>query len=1121
MKKLKLLSGIKMSNNNIYIWSLFIGSLLITACGNSERQKQFEALPSKQTGITFSNNLHETDTLNYFLYKYMYMGGGVAIGDVNNDGLQDVYFTGNMVDNKLYLNQGKLKFKDITNQAKVAGEKGRWITGVTMADVNADGWLDIYVCVAGMKGDKRNLLYINDAKEGQNPTFTEAAEQYGVADRGNSVQSVFFDYDLDGDLDLYVANYPITDTKTGVYNYREIMKYVTPDKSDHLYRNNGNGKFEDVTTQSGVLKFGLSLGISVGDYNQDGWPDLYVSNDFATPDYFFFNNGDGTFTNKLENVINHTAFYGMGVDAADFNNDGLLDIAQVDMTPEDNFKSKANMASMNIPVFHAMVNNGMYYQYMKNALQMNMGMNEDDLPQFGEISQLANVSLTDWSWAPLLADFDNDGWKDLFITNGSRREINGKDFFKEMNKDKTQRAHYLDWVKKMPAEKVENYALKNNGGLSFEPIAKEWGINFKGWSNGSAYADLDNDGDLDLIINNIDDQCILYKNNASDKKENGYLRVKLQGSEKNKFGLGAKVTLKNQGQIQFQELTLTRGFQSSVEPILHFGTSNLSKIETLIVVWPDGKKQEIKDINANQQITLYYKDAVEMNTDKERVKIDSIKFFKNISEAVNLKHKHTENNFDDFKHQLLLPHKMSQNGPALAVGDINNDSLDDFYIGGAKGFIGQFYTQTKEGLFEALETEVFLKDKTHEDVDALFFDANNDGWLDLYVVSGGNEAKSGRSFYQDRLYINSKNGQFTRSENGLPKIIGSGSVVKAHDFDGDGDKDLFIGGRLDPRNYPLPGVSYLLKNESIQDQVKFTDVTLNTAPELSNIGMVTDAVWADIDNDEQKELVITGEWMPITVFKLTGSKFENMTQKVGLQNDTGWWYSINAQDFDADGDIDLVAGNLGENYKYKASKETPFSIYSNDFDKNKKNDIVLSYIQKGEEYPVRGRQCSAEQIPAIKVKFEDYNSFAKASLEDIYSTQALNESTRYQAVNFSNSYLENKGGRFSIKSLESLAQLSSINAIHSEDINGDGHLDIVLAGNLYNSEVETPRNDASYGLYMEGDGKGNFKGVMPYESGLMIKGEVKKIKKINLANGAKALLVAKNNEELEVIQLLQ
>ncbi|MBJ6368623.1 VCBS repeat-containing protein [Snuella sp. CAU 1569] len=1088
----------------------------MVSCGPKGKEKLFTLIKPEHSGVHFSNNLTESDSINYFLYKYLYMGGGVAIGDVNNDGLQDIYFTGNMVDNKLYLNKGDFKFEDISESANVTGDD-RWVTGVTMADVNNDGWLDIYVSVAGYWTITKNLLYINNGAQGGKVSFTESAEEYGIADEGNSTQSVFFDYDLDGDLDLYVLNYPITDTRNGILNYRELMRFITPERSDHFYENI-DGKFVDKTVESGIMRFGLSLGVVVSDFNKDGYPDLYVSNDFATPDYFFFNNGDGTFSNKIEKVTNHTAFYGMGVDAADINNDGLLDIFQVDMTPEDNFRSKANMGSMEVDAFWAMVNNGMYYQYMKNVLQLNQGQDEKGLPQFGDVSYLADAALTDWSWAPLIADFDNDGLKDFFITNGSRREINNKDFFKEMNKDKDQVKHYYDWVKKMPEEKIENYALKNEGNLNFKAIAKEWGINFLGWSNGASYGDLDNDGDLDLVVSNIDDLCSIYRNNSREQEKTNYLKVKLNGKNGNLFGLGSKITITQDKNIQYQEFTLTRGFQSSVEPLLHFGLGksniNIDKVE---VAWPDGRTQTFHNIEPNQTLVANYSDAVEQ---PEYNQVESDKIFKDITSQVSLNVKHTENVFDDFRHQVLLPHKMSQFGPALAVGDVNNDGMEDFYIGGAKGYSAALFLQTERGTFNKSNLELFNKEKGYEDVDAIFFHANNDYYIDLYVVSGGNEFKAQDPLYQDRLYINSGDGNFIKSEGALPLIFESGSVVRNADIDGDGDQDLFIGTRLSPRNYPLSGKSVLLENVSDSNSIRFIDITNKLGQEEGNIGMVTDAVWTDINKDDYADLVVTGEWMPITILvNNKGAFLTNKTNEFGLSENTGWWNTIQAADFDNDGDIDLVAGNLGNNYKYKASKKEPFNIYMNDYDGNNKSDIVLSYIQQGTEYPLRGRSCSSQQIPAIAIKFKDYNSFGKASLADVYSTKALEESLKLKAINFSTSYLENTGGSFMFKPFEKRLQISSVNAIFKDDINQDGHLDLVFAGNLYGSEVETPRNDASYGLYMQGDGKGKFKSFMPYESGLMIKGEVKKMKEIRLKGGKKAMLIAKNNDHIQLVEL--
>ncbi|MBJ6367464.1 VCBS repeat-containing protein [Snuella sedimenti] len=1082
----------------------------------SKNEKLFAALTAQQTGVNFANNLTENDSINYFEYMYIYMGGGVAIGDVNNDGLQDIYFTGNMVENKLYLNQGGLKFKDITEEAKVAGDD-RWVTGVTMGDANQDGWLDIYVSVSGKWTTTKNLLYINDANENGIPTFTEAAEAYGVADTGNSTQAVFFDYDLDGDQDLYVINYPIVDSRTSISDYLAYRDRSPYDKSDRLYKNEGNGKFTDVTIASGLAKYALSLGVSVGDYNQDGWPDVYVSNDFSTPDYFLINNQDGTFSDQNLNLTNHTAYFGMGSDVADFNNDGLLDFYQVDMMPKSYRRAKENMDSMDPERFYNIVNHDMHHQYSINTLQLNMGNDSIGLPHFGDISKIAGVSSTDWSWASLFADFDNDGYKDLYVTNGVRRDINNSDYFRSDEIKDFEKGNPLDLTKKIPSEKIENYAFKNNGDLTFTDVSKSWGINLKGFSNGVAYADLDNDGDLDLVVNNLDDTSTIYENKVSNNKSNHYLRLKLQGPQANAFGLGTKIWIEDGANSQFQEVTLTRGFQSSVEPIVHFGVGKSETVKEVRILWQDGKEEILHNVKANQTLNVNYESAV--LTESKTAKTTK-SYFSDITKTAQLNYKHEENWFDDFRYQVLLPHKTSQYGPALAVGDIDNDGLDDFYIGGANRASGKMYRQNEDGTFSEIATEIWDNDKQQEDVSATFFDANGDGLLDLYVVSGGNEYRRGNAYYQDRFYLNKGNGVFEKSTGALPEMTESGSTVVASDYDNDGDLDLFVGGRITPRNYPTAPKSYILKNESTSNEVKFVDVTETVAPDLLNLGMVTQAEWLDMDGDSHKDLIIIGEWMGITYLKNENGRFINKSDAAGFSDTTGWWFGMQSYDFDNDGDQDFIMGNLGKNYKYKAKPDSPFSLYTYDYDNNGKKDIVLSYISKGVQVPVRGRECSSQQIPAIKVKFKDYHSFATASLQDIYSTEHLEKSTHYQVKSFASCYVENLGnGQFKLKPLDNLAQLAAINTMVVDDIDQDGHSDVVYAGNLYGSEVETPRGDASYGGLLLGDGKGGFKSQMPYESGLMIKGEVKAAKKMRLANGETGILFAKNNDYLQLVRI--
>lgn len=1100
---------------------LFICTFIATiwGCTNMDdhnSEKLFQRISAERSGIDFANLLSENDSINYFDYLYIYMGGGVAVGDLNNDGLQDVYFTGNMVKNKLYLNKGAMKFEDITEVANVEGDD-RWVTGVTLGDANSDGWLDIYVSVSGKWTTKKNLLYINDARPGEIPTFTESAEKYGVADDGNSTQAVFFDYDLDGDLDLYVVNYPLTSSGQTLLNYINYAENTPYEMSDRLYRNDGMQNFVDVTQQAGLAKYGLSLGVSVGDYNQDSWPDVYVSNDFSTPDYLLINNQDGTFSDQIRNSTNHTSYFGMGSDAADINNDGQLDIFQVDMLPRDNRRAKENMDSMNPERFKTILENNMHYQYSANALQLNMGVDSLGLPHFGDIARMAGVSSTDWSWAVLLADLDNDGHKDGYVTNGVRRDINNRDFFKSKEVKNYSDSMTLQLTMKMPSEKIENNAFKNNGDLTFSNVSKDWGLNYKGFSNGMAYGDLDNDGDLDLVVNNLDDQGIIYENKSSDRASTNYLRFKLDGPRLNPFGIGTKIWLKNKGKTQYQELSLTRGFQSSVEPLVHFGVGQSASIEEVKIVWPDRKEQILTRVATNKVVDVAYAQAVPSgDPEGEGVK----PLFEDITRQVNLVHRHEENYFDDYRYQLLLPHKTSQYGPALAVADIDRDGLDDFYIGGAKGLSGKMYRQNTDGTFQEISSDVWSADAEQEDVNAVFFDANNDRLPDLYIVSGGNEAPGGSPYYQDRLYVNMGAGIFKKQSSALPEMHISGACAKPFDYDRDGDLDLFIGGRLKPRNYPMPASSFILRNDSDEQTVKFVDVSGEIAPELKQLGMVTAAEWVDADEDGDVDLMIVGEWLPITLFENINGKFVKDNKNGALKNTEGWWFSLKGNDFDGDGDQDFVVGNLGLNYKYQASTLAPFSVYSYDYDNNRKNDLVLGYYQDGVQYPVRGRECSSQQVPAIKVKFKDYSSFAKASLEDIYSTEHLEKSLHYKVSDFSSCYMQNLGkGNFSMHPLDKLAQLSSINAIVAEDFNRDGNIDILMGGNLYGAEVETPRGDASYGAVALGDGRGGFDHLMPYESGLMVNGEIKAMEQIKLANNKQGVLIAKNGDYIQLLRV--
>lgn len=1069
--------------------------------------KIFSARNATETGVDFANNLTENDSLNYFTYSYLYMGGGVATGDINNDGLIDIYFTGNQVSNKLYLNKGNLQFEDITQSAGVAGDD-RWYTGVAMGDINGDGYLDIYCSVGGKFAPKNNQLFLNNG----DGTFSEKAAEFGLDDLGNSVQSTFFDYDKDGDLDLYVANYPPTpfSSPTFVYTYR--MNNVTDIESDHLYRNDGD-RFTDVTNESGLRTFGLSLSATVGDLNNDSWPDLYVSSDFNSPDLMYLNNQDGTFREVVKEATSHTAFYGMGVDIADFNDDGNLDIFQVDMDAQTNRRKKANMASMNPKLFWDVVNAGFHYQYMHNCLQLNSGFYEDGIPHFSNVSRITGTSSTDWSWGPLFADFDNDGLKDLFVSNGTRREINNNDYFNKIEEMDIEQDSLLKLSLHIPSEKIDNFIFQNKGNLKFERSNEKWGIEYKGFSNGCAYADLDNDGDLEIITNNLDDFASIFENKSA--AQNGYLKVAFAGQKGNNFGLGARVYVTTEGRTQMQELTTTRGFQSSVAPELHFGLGDFQEIDELKVVWPDGKVQHINGVGSNQKLVLNYSDA----TISEKNTAIASRLFQKDTTQLFPTYAHQENEYDDFAKQVLLPHKMSSFGPALAVGDVNGDGLSDYFVGASKGSSGALFIQTSTR-FEMGDSQFLEQDKDSEDNSALLFDADGDGDNDLYVVSGGYEFAPDSDQLADRLYINDGAGNFTKAETAaMPPLNVSGSNAYHGDFNKDGKEDLLVLGRQVPENYPTPAQSYILMNNSTPDQIAFEPVQ-NMQPEgFEALGMATSAVLTDFNNDDWLDIIVVGEWMPIRAFKNTGSGFVEASEEMGLNIDTtGWWWSIEQGDFDNDGDMDYVVGNNGLNYKYKATEDETFDIFVNDFDKDESVDIVLSYYNEGKQYPLRGRECSSQQIPGIKKKFEDYESFSQATLVDVYGEKPLESSLHYQVKSFASVYLENKDGKFIIHQLPREAQLSSINQIVVDDYDKDGALDFLIAGNLYVSEVETPRNDASYGLLLKGDGKGGFEAVKASESGFFVPGDVKNMAPIEV-DSKKYLLVAKNDDAMQYVRI--
>jgi len=1096
---------------------MILFSLIIMCNSRNKNPKLFKKQSSLKTHITFNNKLTESDTFNYFLFSYMYMGGGVSVADFNQDGLTDIYFTGNMVSNQLYLNMGHLRFKDVTEISKTGGDD-RWMLGSTVCDINNDGFPDIYVSVSGLSGKCKNMLFVNQGNNsGGIPIFTEEAAAYGIDDNGKSTQGTFFDYDNDGDLDLYVANYPITQFQSPPYFYRQMMNNAKMDQSCHLYRNNGNETFTNVTAESGLLNFGLALSATISDMNLDGYQDIYVSNDFTSPDFYYFNNGDGTFTDRTREVTAQTSFFGMGADIADYNNDGLPDIIQIDMAPEDNRRAKENMSSMKVEDFGEMVREGLHYQYRYSTLQLNRGIRENGLPFFSNAAWIARVTSTDWSWAGLFADFDLDGWKDLYVTNGSRRDINNIDFFNRLEKSEffgkgLDQSELLRKLKEMPSQPLVNYIFRNNGDLTFTHVSKAWGIRERSFSNGVAYADLDNDGDLELIVNNIDERAFVYKNNAREKSMGNFIKIDFKGSVQNKMGIGSTVTIWLAGKRQMAELTLSRGYESSMEPVLYFGTGYNTIVDSLIVKWPDGKTQILKQVNVNRKLTLHHADAV-----PPYPALKPKKLFNDISSGLIVDYVHKENIYNDYEKQVLLPHNLSASGPDITVGDVNNDGLNDFFVGNALKSKGAMFLQSNDSSFIRLAGP-WENDSSYEDTGTLLFDADSDGDQDLYVVSGGNEFPEFAEQYNDRLYINTGEGVFVKSSDALPSLATSGSCVKSIDFDNDGDMDLFIGGRHVPGKYPLPARSFILENKSANGIAKFEDVTATVAPDLLYAGMVTAAFCTDVDNDQWLDLVVAGEWMPLCIYRNHHGKF----RKTALKGTKGWWFSLEGGDFDKDGDIDLVAGNLGLNMRYKASREQTFDVYAGDFDKNGRFDIALGYYQGKYQYPVRSRDCYMAQHPGIAEKFPTYESFGKAEISTIYSRDVRDASLHLQVETFASCYLENTGnGNFAIKPLPGEAQLSSINDIITEDIDGDGNVDILAAGNLFDVEVVTPRMDAGAGVFLKGDGKGNFIDVPPAGSGFFANKDVKALSLIYLNNKDhnKVVLVGNNNDRMQVFKI--
>lgn len=1107
--------------------------MTMIAC--DQTPKQFTRIVANESGLTFRNELTETQHNNIMTYEYSYNGGGVAVGDVNADGLADVYFSGNSVPNKLFLNKGDWHFEDITESSQTAG-RSDWKTGVTMADVNGDGWLDIYVCYSGNASDegydkpvirdhpkRSNQLFINNGcTPGGTPAFTERAKEYGLDAPGTfSTQAYFLDYDLDGDLDMFLLNHANM-FYSAFLNTKRLRNLRHPYFGNKLYRHDtpsatgGRHTFTEVSDEAGLHGSGLNFGLSaaISDLNGDRYPDIYVTNDYEEQDFCYINNGDGTFKEVSKKIFGHLSKYGMGSDIADLNNDGLQEVVVLDMLPEDNRRQKLLKGPDEYDRYSLAVDSGYHHQYMRNTLQLNRGFASDTLPRFSEIGQLAGISNTDWSWAPLAADFDNDGMKDLFVTNGFLRDFNNLDFIK-YNADAYAEARsarrsidYLKLVQQLPSTKLPNYIFRNKNGIHFEPVTGAWGLDQPSVSHGAVYADLDNDGDLDLITNNLNEEAFLFRNNQEKIQKNNYLKVRLIGSRYNSAGVGATVWITAGDRTIFQEVNFGRGYQSSVEPVLTVGIGKNDVITEVKVRWADGRESVVSNTAANTLLAIDHAEAQVVSTSPPS---PNQTVLKEITGSSGLDFRHRENRFVDFKVQRLLHYQVSQLGGKFAKADVNKDGNDDVFFCGAVGQSGKLFLGRNDGTFQRGASQPWGIDSLFEDAHAIFFDADADGDEDLYVVSGGSEFVSSAPLYQDRLYLNDGSGKFAKVDGALPKETTSGSSAVAADFDRDGDLDLFVGGRVVPGNYGLIPRSVLLRNDTGTDGVRFTDVTAGHAEALSSPGMVTAAVWSDYNGDTWPDLIVAGEWMPVKIFENQKGKLVERNDLAALNKSDGWWCSIMPEDVDQDGDIDFLLGNAGTNMQFKASQKEPVQLYAYDFNQDRVLDPVVTYYIQGKSYPMASRDELLDQVSSLRKKFIKYEDYAGATMEDIAAPDQLEKATQFNAYILESSWLENVGGEdFKLRTLPVPAQFSSINAFICDDFTGDGNKDLIAAGNFYPFKPQLGRSDASFGLLMQYDQGIGVNGDL--RSNLWLSGDIRDMQLLHFKSGIKRILVSRNND---------